>query len=677
MLKNDFLLRVILFAGFFVIARPFIELIGLFVGLSVQISFWVGIIGAALFSFYFHGIVFGKIQQSIVRQGGITTTMKWALYVFTGITLLAVLTQIINATVYQSPVSLKTVIFTGEFLDRLKAFGILLVIIFGAIHLSKNLVNKIGFQAPSIDLMGSNFTPTSSITSIPVKETLDVTIREKNDKQTLHGSSEFLDKTTFNERYNKMGNAIMRENFEQTGGYVIMPNALKYINHTHMITIAGAGQGKGTTAIIPNLLTKPHESWIVLDVKGENAAVTARFQKESGQKVFIIDPFDVQRFIEAKHNIPSCGFNPLVVAKYLPDEEMSDFAAMMAEMFIPEAGKSSSADGFWVDSARNVLKGYILHLITDKDIESKDRHLGKLYEWLRLDQNNEVELWVNMAVNPQTEFLVNEIRSLAIGSAKTWLGILSEARRATAFLESPLIKKSLQSDESGFDPMMLQRENTTAYVILPERNLNTHKTWLRLVFGTTLKLCNFIAKRRVNFLLDEFPILGKMEDFLRAYSFGRGQKISCWIFAQSLSQLKEIYGEDGLNTFLSNAKLRQFFGMNDLYTQKFVSDLLGTTTEITSVFNQGVQSGFNANSGTSTSNIINVTNSIGSGSNSGKSAGQSEQIVQRPLLTPEEVGKLNNEFVLLVDGDKYRISKTPYFNNGVYPGRFDPNPYVN
>lgn len=662
MVRNDLLLRIILFAFLFLIISRYAELFGLLIWLPKEASGWFGIIVGAASSFFLHRIIFHKIEASIIKRGEVTTTVRWMLYIITGGVVFVALIKLLNGFVLSTDID--RMIFTGSLWDQIKGLGLFLLLLYGSYLLTRLLVNMIGFIAPQS--LQSTTTPIVA----PVKQVQDLPntlLRSKNDKQTLHGSAEFFPWESFNERYNGKSNEEMRAMFEEIPGYVIRPNSLKYVEHSHMMTIAGAGQGKGTTSIIPNLLTAPQNSWIILDVKGELAAVTARFQQECGQKVFILDPFKVQTSIGATHGISSSGFNPLIVAKYLPKDELIDFSAMIAEMIIPQV--TGNADNFWPDSARNLVKGYIMHILTDDEIEQK--HIGLLYEWLRLDQEKEIDLWVDMSFNEYTKFAANEIRSIASKSDKTWIGILSEARRATAFLESPLIRQSLQS--SQFDPMFLQDYKATVYVILPERNLDTQKTWLRLVFGSTLKVCNFSAKRRVNFLMDEFPILGKMNDFLRAFAFGRGQKISCWVIAQSLSQLKDIYGEDGLNQFLGNATLKQYFGMNDLYTQKFVSDSLGLTTEVTRTENIGTTQGSTLGS---SRNAFTLNSSENTGTNYGSSSGSNESITQRPLMTPEEVGKLRNDFILFVHGDKYVIPKTQYFLPGIFPDRFDPNPYV-
>jgi len=669
MVRNDFLLRTLVVACLFWFIRPYVELISLFVGVHKETSFLVGIIGAGAIAVYLSAIFHAKIKNSILKNSGLSTTVKWLLYILVGISILTALITLIDTQIY-SPFSIRQVIFTGAFFNRIGAFALLIGTFFVTLYATRKLVNNIGYSLPP----GSPQVKPAIINANPSpvhvsNNAIAPPPRIRNDKSTVHGSSEFSNWENFNKKYNNKTNDEMYQLFEDTSGYVIRPNSVKYMDHAHMMTIAGAGQGKGTTAIIPNLLTQPNNSWIVLDVKGENAAVTARFQREAGQRVYILDPFGVQKQINARHGIPSSGFNPLVIAKYLPPDELSDFAAMLAEMFIPQVGKGNSSDNFWIDSARNLIKALVLHLMTDKAVT--ERNLGKLYEWLRLNQEDEVSLLVDMTANEYTKFAANEIRSLMVKSEKTWVGVLSEARRSTAFLESPVIRRSLEAND--FDPMTLETQNTTAYIILPERNLNTHMAWLRIVFGTILKLCNFSAQRRVNFLMDEFPILGRMDDFLRAFAFGRGQKISCWIIAQSLSQLKDIYGEEGLNTFLANSKLRQFFGMNDYFTQKYVSDLLGTTTEIISTSNYGRNSGSNTNNSYTT---FSMGSTQGSGNAYGSSSGENEQVSARPLMTPDEVGKLTNDFILLVDGDKYRIPKTTYYTHNVYPGRFDPNPYV-
>lgn len=60
----------------------------------------------------------------------------------------------------------------------------------------------------------------------------------------------------------------------------------------HLITIAPTGAGKGVSCIIPALLTWQGPA-VVIDPRGENYAVTGAYREAMGQKVHVLDPFDV------------------------------------------------------------------------------------------------------------------------------------------------------------------------------------------------------------------------------------------------------------------------------------------------------------------------------------------------------------------------------------------------
>src|SRR5262249_4764876 len=68
------------------------------------------------------------------------------------------------------------------------------------------------------------------------------------------------------------------------------PEPLLYRGDGQLMIIAPTGVGKGVGVIIPNLLTYAG-SMIVVDVKGENFQVTARYRRRIGQSVVVLVPF--------------------------------------------------------------------------------------------------------------------------------------------------------------------------------------------------------------------------------------------------------------------------------------------------------------------------------------------------------------------------------------------------
>src|ERR1700722_17782246 len=76
-----------------------------------------------------------------------------------------------------------------------------------------------------------------------------------------------------------------------------------YQGERHLLLFGPNGTGKGTRFLIPNLLSIKDRSIIVIDPKGELAAVTADYRRTIGD-VVMLNPFGVL-------GLDSEGFNPL------------------------------------------------------------------------------------------------------------------------------------------------------------------------------------------------------------------------------------------------------------------------------------------------------------------------------------------------------------------------------
>ena len=78
-----------------------------------------------------------------------------------------------------------------------------------------------------------------------------------------------------------------------------------YLRHNgpeHVLCFAPTRSGKGVGLILPTLLSWPDSS-VVLDIKGENWALTSGYLKSQGHILLRFDPSDDQR--------QSSHFNPL------------------------------------------------------------------------------------------------------------------------------------------------------------------------------------------------------------------------------------------------------------------------------------------------------------------------------------------------------------------------------
>lgn len=83
--------------------------------------------------------------------------------------------------------------------------------------------------------------------------------------------------------------------------------------------------------------------------------------------------------------------------------------------------------------------------------------------------------------------------------------------------------------------------------------------------------------KRILFLIDEFPALGKLGLFESALAYIAGYGLKVLLIVQSINQLNNIYGKD--NSIVDNCSVQLYFTPNDKETPKMISDMMGNKTE--------------------------------------------------------------------------------------------------
>jgi type IV secretion system protein VirD4 len=78
-------------------------------------------------------------------------------------------------------------------------------------------------------------------------------------------------------------------------------------------------------------------------------------------------------------------------------------------------------------------------------------------------------------------------------------------------------------------------------------------------------------------LLDEFPQFGKLDIITSALATLRSKNVTVAIFCQSFADLDAIYGKDTRRIILDNCQYKLILGAGDPETQRFLSDMVGTT----------------------------------------------------------------------------------------------------
>lgn len=378
-----------------------------------------------------------------------------------------------------------------------------------------------------------------------------------------------------------------------------------YRDDRHVCLVSGSRAGKGTSAIINNLCLWPGSA-VVLDPKGENATVTVpRRGKGSarcdgmGQAVHVLDPFKAAQVDDGYRS----RFNPLD-ALDPENEETIDEAGRIADAIV--VIHEDSKDPFWDESARALVKGLLLHILTAEEYEGRRnlitlRKLITRGDWeaveaLRQAGESQIPpaqalLWTRVSGNPAFEGTVAGIgdtfANMLLSSPKQFESVLQVANRNTEFIDSPAMQRCLEASDFELAGLKTRKEGMSLYLCLPQRYMNTHYRWLRMMIALVVTEMEIVRGRPaagfpILMLLDEFAGLKRMEVIENAVAQMAGYGVKLFFVLQSLEQLKAAY-KDNWETFLANSGLKVFFGLDDHFSREYVSKLVGETEVIREV----------------------------------------------------------------------------------------------
>lgn len=350
----------------------------------------------------------------------------------------------------------------------------------------------------------------------------------------------------------------------------------------HLLTIAPTGAGKGTGCIVPALLR--HDGpVIVIDPKGENAAITARRRREMGQRVVVIDPIGVS-------GLASDTLNPLDLID--PDSPTAtDQAMALVETLTPPKLGNGTTDGdYWRERGSTFVLGVMLHVLSD--LPQGERHLGNVqrlvakaageaavYQMIAEGKEGQGALAgtvlgaLESSRHPEARNIGNVLR---VGAISTLGGILSMAQSMVSLVRAGSVEASLRTSSFDLDAVT-RAEPLSIYLVLPPHMLGSHGRLLRLWVQTLMSL---ISRRRTRpqrptlFILDEAAQLGTFDPLRSAVTLMRGYGLKTWSFWQDPSQLVNLYPLDW-QTMLNNCRAIQCFGPNTMVAASEMARLVG------------------------------------------------------------------------------------------------------
>ncbi|MEQ8228179.1 MAG: type IV secretory system conjugative DNA transfer family protein [Rhodospirillales bacterium] len=388
---------------------------------------------------------------------------------------------------------------------------------------------------------------------------------------------------------------------DEPGAHILVgalgPKLIGIEDPRHVLTVAGSQTGKSVMLTANLLATK--SSVICTDIKGELANRTARRRKELGQKVYVLDPFEITSGIAADCR---ARFNPLALLDAKSDSVIEDAGAVAEAIVVATGGEK---DPHWDESARNFIEGLILHVVTDPEFADR-RTLVTVDELIKqaltplageADEFGEPMMALDRAMMSNAERLQAEaeddvVASAIRGAARDFYdkgtnergSVLSTVRRHTRFLSYAKIRQSLSGHDVDLRELKTATAGASIFLCLPAGRLGLCHRWFRLIinqfFGEMEKVRGRPASGgQILVALDEFAAaIGKLSIIQTAAGLVAGDPyhIKLWTIIQDFNQLKDLYG-NRWETFMANAGIVQAFAINDWTTAEYLSRRLGRT----------------------------------------------------------------------------------------------------
>ena len=395
--------------------------------------------------------------------------------------------------------------------------------------------------------------------------------------------------------------------------------------NVNVLVVGGSGSGKSASYSIPNAY-QMLGSYVFTDPKGELYDRTAGYLKEHGYKIKVLN---------LVHPQFSDGYNPLL---HISSE--IDVDVIANTIVKGQKAEGGGSDPFWDDSAETLLKALIYYLMATRPEE--EQNLASCAEMVRAANSNGGSnlLTELMSQLPYDHPARMNYKSIEIAPEKTYSSILSTLQSKLGKFDSKEIAELTSTDTINFEE--IGSEKTAVYVI----SSDTHGAYdflLTIFFAQMIQQLYDFAdnnggrlKERTYFILDEFANIGRIPDFDKKISTSRSRGISFSVILQNLDQLEAIY-EKAHETIIGNCDTHVFLGSNSQKTVEYFSKALGEKT---------------ISHGSTSVNRDREHKKTGTS--------DSEQIMARALMTPDELRRMDNDLCIIFEKG-IRPIKAPKF----------------
>lgn len=429
--------------------------------------------------------------------------------------------------------------------------------------------------------------------------------------------------------------------------------ALVDTGDVHVLMIGAAGVGKTAYWLYPCIeyACASGMSFLSTDTKGDVMRNYGNIAKQYGYHVSVIDLRNPTR---------SNGNNLLhLVNKYMDlyqkeklliyKAKAEKYAKIISKTIILSGMDAASfgQNAYFYDAAEGLLTATIL--LVAEFCEPQKRHIVSVFKIIQellapSNKKGKNQFQQLMAMLPN-DHKAKWFAGAALNTAEqSMASVMSTAlSRLNSFLDSEL--EQLLCFDTEIDAEKFCNEKSAIFVIMPEENPNTF-FMISLIIQQLYREILAVAdenggklKNRCVFFCDEFGTLPKIESAEMMFSASRSRRLQIVPIVQSFSQLDKNYGKEGAEIIVDNTQITLFGGFApNSSSAEVLSKALGSRTVMS-----------------------------GSVSRSKNDPSQSLQMIERPLMTPDELKSMpKGQFVVMKTGvHPMRVKLKLFFKWGI------------
>ena len=479
--------------------------------------------------------------------------------------------------------------------------------------------------------------------------------------QGQHGTAKWLNKKDFDKVFDSViiDSKKLMEGKEHipAGGLVIGKEDIKksffsrkikekiYLitKDLHALIIGATRSGKTRNVVIETItmLILAGENVFIPDLKGEIRDYTEDTAKRCGYETICIN------FINPYESDRKNFLEPIVQALRRKDisraieETWSLVSQLVGEP--PEHG-----DKLWNDGEAATLAASIMAVCYDNQDHPEYQNLTNVFYFITemcSEYRGALPLQFYIDSLPEDHPAKILLAATKVAAMRTRSSFYVSAIMTLKLLTIPAINQMTNASDFDIEKLIEEGKKVIVYLCLPARD-KTYFPLASLVLRQLSDLIDYAADEkyggrvpvRWNFVDDELGNFTKITNMRQQTSFGTGKGIRHFMFIQSYAQLDDVYGEKVSQIIQDNADIKIYLRSPNPTTKKKISEDLGNYTTRSYSKSNNTPSGTFRNGG---------------------SDGESSNLMGWPLLYPDEVGKLQRPYSLVMSDSDPAIMYAP------------------